>query len=111
MKIIKGNFDNHKGMLLDENDELKEVNTLEYDIIFQNEEEYESIKDVIFESYTQGIEVYQIVSNFDRLIIDSNKMIAIHDVILILTTNDETKFEELKIIVTNIANRHSDTLH
>lgn len=112
MKVSLNKADEDSSFLtLDGNNELKYIKTLGYNVYLQNKEEYSNIENIITDAVIQEIDVHQIISNFERLTWDCNKILANYDIIVIFSTMDESKFEALENIIKEIMITNKRFLH
>ena len=110
MQIEKFTINNSKRLLLDENNNIKEIIPQNYIIAINDKYEYENIECNIFEALENNIHVYQYIANAFKLEIDCKKILAYHDQIILFSTNDENKYEILESIIKNIMLKNKKTL-
>ncbi len=121
MMILKYGSDNTKvskivsnekhSLVLDENNEIKEVKFLEYNVLLQKPEEYENIEHIIVGDVLQGIEVCESFPEFEKLMWRCNTLPTAHDFVITFTTNDENKFDSLERIIKEIMIKNKEFLH
>lgn len=112
MKISKNTSRKEQSYLnLDENNEIKEVKGIEYTILLQSKEEHENIQNTIIDAILQEIEVYETTSQLGKLEHHCNQVFLNHETVIVLTTNDENKFDVLEKIVKEIMLKNKKFLH
>lgn len=87
-------------LALNENEDIEEVESLEYIISVENKKEYDmGIEFLIEKAIDLGVDVFQYTSNAYRLQHDCNRILSSHDLIIVIETNDKSKFQLLEELI------------
>lgn len=96
--IIRKVKNNNVICLINKDEDIEGVESLEYIISIENREEYDSGTETLIAKLLllNNIKVYQYITNSRTLQFDCNKILATNDFIIIIETHDESKFELLE---------------
>ena len=98
-KVVKPESDVLK---LDEENNIIHTTFFEYVINIISQEESDNIKEIIEYAIAKGIEVFIGSSNIERFINKNDMLLTSRDIIYILHTQDESKYELLTTIIEDI---------
>ena len=111
MIVAKYKNINLSSLLLDENEKIIEIEPVIYSIQLKDQEEYNESLSVIEKALDLGIDVFQYPSNAFRLNHKCNKTLLSHDLVIVIETNDESKFELLENLIKWFMIKNKEYLH
>lgn len=98
MIITKQKETNLLSLSVDENEKIIEIEPIIYYIQLKNEE-YSKSSSIIEKAIDLGVDVFQYTSNAYRLQHDCNRILSSHDLIIVIETNDKSKFQLLEELI------------
>ena len=111
MIVRKINIDNAPILIINKNEEMEEVKLLEYVISLESKEEYENgVELLIKKLLLNKIRVYQYISNLHTLQYDCNKIFSTNDLIIVIMTHDENKFDFLQNTIKQFMTIHKEKM-
>ena len=111
MIIVKQKETNLVSLSLDENEKIIEIKFVIYSIQLKNQEEYNESLSIIEKAIDIGVDVFQYTSNAFRLEHECNKILSSRDLIIVIQTNDENKFELLENLIKWFMIKNKEYLH
>ena len=112
MIIRKVKIDNVICLIINKNEDVEEVKSLEYIISVENRKEYNSETEfLITKLLLNNINVYQHIANSHTLQYDCDKILSTNDYIIVIETHDESKFELLESTIKEFMIINKEYLH